>query len=409
MTKPDPKPVRPKVVVVYHFFAHYRAAVMRELLDSDRFEFLMAGDRVGRPSEQVKPWDDYPPERFLFLPCRWLKGPIMWQRGLIRMALRRDLRAIVYLGNAYWPSTWLSALLARLSGKHVLFWTHGWRKPDRQFRKRRFRCTFYKIAHDLLFYGHTGKMHGIDAGLDPDAIHVIYNSLDYDWQCQTRAKVTDHDIRRQRADLFPDSANPLVFFSGRLIPSCRLDMLLDAMAILAGEGHPVDALLVGGGPEQAALQQQADTLGLNVCFYGPCYDENILARLMMASNVTVSPGKIGLTAIHSLTYGTPVITHDNSDYHGPEYEAIMSGITGELFAHEDVRSLADAILNWTSTEYPRADIRARCHHIVDRFWNPKFQRLAIERALDRRPADDLFWMKEPLPDDYPLNPGALMP
>jgi glycosyltransferase involved in cell wall biosynthesis len=291
MTRETATPDVPRVVFAYHCVPHYRDAVMRELIRSDRFHIYVLACPVCKDRSTVKVWDNPPADRFAENTYFSFRDVVFWQTGLLRLAWRKDTSAIVYLGNAYWPATWLSALLARLRGKHVLFWTHGWRKPDQHFLKRRFRCTFYKIAHDLLFYGHTGKMHGINAGLDPDSIHVIYNSLDYDWQCQTRATVTEQHIRQCRTELFPESSNPLVFFSGRLIPSCRLDMLLDAMAILRDDGHPVDALIVGSGPEQDALQQQARMLELNVRFYGSCYDEAVLAKLIMASNVTVSPRK----------------------------------------------------------------------------------------------------------------------
>ncbi len=44
----------------------------------------------------------------------------MIQRGLLLLTLRRDLFAIIYLGVALWPSTWLSAIVVRLTGKRVL-------------------------------------------------------------------------------------------------------------------------------------------------------------------------------------------------------------------------------------------------------------------------------------------------
>ena len=39
---------------------------------------------------------------------------------------------------------------------------------------------------------------------------------------------------------------------------------------------------------------------------------------------------------------------------------------------------------------PPEAVRAACDALVDRFWNPAYQRRAIERAVCREPADDLF-------------------
>jgi glycosyltransferase involved in cell wall biosynthesis len=44
-----------------------------------------------------------------------------------------------------------------------------------------------------------------------------------------------------------------------------------------------------------------------IVFYGESYNERELAPLIALADVCVSPGNVGLTAIHALTYGTPVI------------------------------------------------------------------------------------------------------
>ena len=59
-----------------------------------------------------------------------------------------------------------------------------------------------------------------------------------------------------------------------------------------------------------------------------------------------------------------------------------------------MEGLAAVIKRWTATRYPDESIRAACHEIIDRFYNPAFQRRAIERCLDGLPADDLFWMRD---------------
>src|SRR5439155_1448825 len=105
----------------------------------------------------------------------------------------------------------------------------------------------------------------------------------------------------------------------------------------------INVLLVGDGPEKESLQSMAARLRIPVKFFGACYDEATLARLTMVAHVTVSPGKIGLTAMQSLAYGTPVITHDDHTAQGPEWEAILPGRTGALFHAGDVRHLASVI------------------------------------------------------------------
>jgi len=388
----QPGPSRPKVAVVYHFFPHYREPIMRELLDSDRYEFIAVGDRSDPTGGQIKTWETCPPQRFVYAPFRSLRYPIGLQRGLLRLAMRRDLHAIVYLGNAFWPCTWLSAIIARMAGKRVLFWTHGWTRRDRGLT-RVLRRTFYRLGHGLLLYGHLAKMIGMDEGFSPERLYVAYNSLDYERQKEVRAAVTPENVQRRREELFPGSQRPMVICTTRLIPVRRLDQLLEAMGLLKTEGHEVDLLLVGDGPERAHLERLARDDGLSVRFFGACYDEKTIAELVMSANVSAAPGKVGLTAMHSLAFGTPVITHGDIAHQMPEWEAIIPGRTGDLFQRDSVTALAGVIRRWTTSRYPDESVRAACYAVIDRFYNPRFQRLVIERALEGKPADDLFWMK----------------
>ena len=69
----------------------------------------------------------------------------------------------------------------------------------------------------------------------------------------------------------------------------------------------------------------------NCIFYGATYDEKELSKLIYMSDLTVSPGNIGLTAIHSLSYGTPVCSHSNFNNQMPESEAIINFENGFFF------------------------------------------------------------------------------
>ena len=383
-----------RVAVVFHSFAHYRQAALEQLAGSPNHHYVFVAQRDDPYQVGVKP--AHLPESAPFVTTPWIclgRRPL-WQRGLIRLALRRDLDTIIYHGNANWPSTWLSAMIARLGGKRVLFWTHGWVRRERG-RAAWIRCRFYRLAHGLLLYGHGAKMIGLEAGFAAERLHVIYNSLDYDAQRMLRQRVDHERILQIRAQLFDAPRLPMVICTSRLIRTRRLDLLFQSLVQLRQQGHEVRLLLVGDGEERPALERLACDLDLPVNFYGACYDEQVLAELIMAAHLTVSPGPIGLTAVHSLAYGTPVITHDDADDQGPEWEAIVPSVTGDFFTKGQATDLARVIRRWTQSPQPQAAIRAQCHRVIERFYNPRFQRIAIDRAVSGQPADDLFWMKDP--------------
>ena len=378
-----------RVAVVYDFFPHYRVAVMRELLASREHDyFLVADEKPMDPS--LKAWQVEDRSRFIHAPYRRLAGKLHFQKGLLGLMLRRDFDAVIFMAYPNFLSTWMSALAARLTGKRVLFWTHGWTRSERG-PKAWIRCGFYRLADALLLYGHTAKARGLSHGFSAERLHVIYNSLDYEAQKQVRSSIRPEDIADTRARLFERPEWPVVICSARLTRSCRLDLLLEAQLRLCAENHPFNIILVGDGPERPALESRARQARLPVHFHGACYDEKVLATLTMAAHVTVSPGKVGLTAMQSLAYGVPVITHDDMEAQGPEVEAIFPGRTGDLFRRNDVTDLARSIRQWTQRD-PGSDLRAECHRLLECPYNPTFQRRAIDRAVSGLPADDLFGM-----------------
>lgn len=384
------------VAVVHHFFAHYRGAIIEELVKSGSHDYSFVGDNVDPQGLGRVAYEFSDGARFIHAPCIAMAGGVLLQRGLIRLALSRKFDAVVYLGDVHYASTWVSAALARLTGKRVLFWTHGWLKNEDGLRSS-LRCAFYRIAHGLLLYGDRAKQIGLTKGFHADDLYVIYNSLDKRTQERVRSEITADDIRSERIRLFGHWDRPVVICAGRLVRERRLDLLLEAAHSLQEEGHRIDILLVGDGPEKASLEASARDKQVCASFPGACYDERQLGLMFMLSNVTVFPGAIGLTAMHSLVYGTPVITHDDAEDQKPEWEAIVPDVNGQLFKKGDVGGLARAIGAWTRTALPDETVRRQCYTSIDRHYDPRYQTQMIDLAVTGRSADAVEGSGMPIP------------
>jgi glycosyltransferase involved in cell wall biosynthesis len=101
---------------------------------------------------------------------------------------------------------------------------------------------------------------------------------------------------------------------------------------------------------------------------------------------------VGLTAMQSLAYGTPVITHGDCERQAPEWEAIVPGETGAVFECGSAESLAGAVRDWLSRNPDREAVRKRCYGIIERYFNPHTQCQIIERAVAGKPAvEDPYW------------------
>ena len=312
----------------------------------------------------------------------------MWQWGSITWAIKPEFDTVIMHAVPHWPCTWIGGILARMMGKRVFFWGHGYLYEPKGF-KGLMRRMFYAIPNAHMFYGRIAKVIAMKHGWTPEKLHVIYNSLNTSQQRKIRDESTKEQALEVRRQIFGND-NPVAICTTRLIAIRRLDLLLDSIHTLKERGRAVNLILVGDGPESQRLRKQAEQLNLPVHFEGACYDERRIAQLVMASNVTVAPGKVGLTAMHSMVYGVPVVTHGDAFDQMPEWEAIIPDKTGSLFQSGNVQSLSDAILKWTESQFPDAETQRACHKIIDRFWNPEFQRQAIENAVLVMDADDLM-------------------
>ena len=298
-------------------------------------------------------------------------GKLVWQKGALRKAFAKNYDAYILTGNPGIRSNWIIALWARLRGKPVYLWSHGLHGDERGMKLRK-NMWYFRLAGHLLLYGERPYRLLLDKGYPAGRMTVIYNSLDYEKQLAIRARIGDRGFIRN----YFGNDLPLLTFVGRLTVSKRLDMLLGAMAALATSGSPCNLVLIGDGPAREQLEKLAGALGLadQVWFYGETYDDHIIGSFLYYSAACVSPGNVGLTAIHSLTFGTPVVTHANGDKQGPEYEAVAPGVSGSLFEEGDTVSLAEAVRPWLElTQEQRETTREACYAVVDGKLNPARQ------------------------------------
>ena len=386
-----------KVAVAYHFFAHYRTPVIKELVDRGQYSYLFFGNTSDPNSSGIVSATFSKKIKFYKLPTWRIGGVFIFQSGLLRLALRKDIQAIIFLGNVKFLMTWAAAGLARLAGKRVLFWTHGWLREEFGMMGW-LRKIFYRLANGLLLYGNRARQIGIQAGFAPEDLYVIFNSLDTKRQQKLRDKLEPDDFWEVRQSLFSTPDRPLLIGVGRLTHDKRFDLLIQAAWQLKESGRPVNVLVVGEGSEYDTLVDLSKEYELEVCFYGACYHEYTLAKLIAAANVFVVPGSIGLSAIHSLVYGTPIVTHDCQDNQKPEWEAIIPGLNGSLYTFGEVDELVKAIQYWLHDGLTPDEVRKACYSVVDQYYNPRFQRCEIERALANKPARG-----------YPLPESLVLP
>ena len=72
---------------------------------------------------------------------------------------------------------------------------------------------------------------------------------------------------------------------------------------------------------------------------------------------------------------------DNFGMQMPEFESIISGVTGSFFKEDDTNDLAKQIAIWLTNEKSREEIRSNCYKVIDEKWNPNYQIEIIKQHL----------------------------
>ena len=119
-----------------------------------------------------------------------------------------------------------------------------------------------------------------------------------------------------------------LLFVGRLQSRKGLDKLILAFSQLRGRLPEETTLdIVGDGELMADLKTLAESCHVthHVRFHGTITDHERLSKFFESAYAYVSPGPVGLGAIHSLAYGVAVVTR-RDERHGPE---------GEILVHEE--------------------------------------------------------------------------
>ncbi|WP_220462793.1 glycosyltransferase [Flaviflexus equikiangi] len=248
--------------------------------------------------------------------------------------LKQNYDAVIFLGDWKYLSTWIGQIIVRLRGRKSFLWTIGWHRPETGF-KSFLRKTFYNLSHKLLLYGVDGRDIGCRSGFSAKKMAVVGNS---------------HDIKANpqlNSESFPYSENCLrVGAVIRLQESRRFDLLFHAVKKIKNRGIGCQIVLVGEGPVRQELQELSDQMDLRVEFLGAVYDPIELQSIYKELHLTVIPEAAGLTVINSLSHGVPVITSRDPFVQGPEFRAVIDGMTGSLYDPRNIVDLEAKILKW---------------------------------------------------------------
>jgi glycosyltransferase involved in cell wall biosynthesis len=268
---------------------------------------------------------------------------LMWHAAQWRSAKQHMCDVLVLSWNVQYLSLVPALLRARKNGIKTILWGHGFSKQESGARKF-LRDAVGRLADALVFYDYNTARAFLDAGWPEYKIHVAPNSLDQAAIQQARAYWLNPSGRLesfQQENGLAGRKN--IIYVGRIYEENRLDLLLQALPELA-QKHPTVQLLVIGSLNDTAgvLQQLAEKTGVSdrVKWLGAIYGEHDIAPYMLSSCLFCYPANIGLSIMHAMGYGVPVVTGDQTSSHNPEIHVLRNGVNGCEFKHLDIASLS---------------------------------------------------------------------
>lgn len=367
-----------KLCCFFNYPPLYRESIYKEI---DRFydtQFYFGREVEGQKNSRIKKLNfNIFKNRPIEFDNVMIAGKYLWRRKLLRLIFSK-YDVIILTGDFCW--TYLPfLLLCKLTKKRVFAWGHGEKSNTR--KAWRFEKKIYDWLTGYFTYGDGGRNRLIEFGIPQDKLHVIYNSLVEKVDREANAKLKDSILKNHFKNEYP-----IVLFIGRLTPQKRLSQLIEMQYIHFNQDFHYNLLIIGDGKEKETLENMAAKYGLcnYIWFYGECYDEKYLNTLIFNSDLCVSPGNVGLTALHVMQYGVPVITHDDFELQMPEYEAIIPSKTGLLFRLGSLFDMAETVKNWLtnySSQTQREIIRQNCYDVIDSHFNSVYQINLLKKIL----------------------------
>lgn len=364
-----------KVCCVFNYNPLYRKPIYSAMDREFDCDFYF-GDKVFPPIES---FDAKDLKGFKgFLKAKKI-GRLIWYSGIGKIFTRKYTHYIV-TGDISIILIWLIIYFAKITNRKVYLWTHGLTHRNQSPIEKCILNMFFAKSTGILMYNKHFCENMLNIGCKRENLHVFHNSLNTSMQSDIYSRLQLTNVYKEyfKNDL------PTILYIGRIQKHKRVDLLIEAMHLLQNKGIDLNLVIIGSNVDDDFLEIKIKEYDMcnRVWMYGPCFDEDKNAELIYNANVCVSPGNVGLTAIHVLSYGTPVITHNNFRKQMPEFEAIIHNKTGAFFQENDVHDLADSIQRWVFiSDEERTECRRLARETIVNEWSVDFQLKLLKDIL----------------------------
>jgi glycosyltransferase involved in cell wall biosynthesis len=280
------------------------------------------------------------------------------------------------------PPYLLGLLQSRLRGGRSALWVEvtfdSWVRRSRA--KESLKRRVFAAADGILTVGQDGRAYARKYGAEDARIHYLPHVVDAR-RFALEAAEDEAGPNRLRAEL--GLSGVTFVYVGRLWSGKGVADLIAAFAIARRSSKlDLSLLLVGDGPDEAALRSRCAADGLQGVVFAGFHQQDELAAFYAASDVFVFPtlgDPYGLVVDEAMACSLPVLS---STAAGEIGRRVTNGVTGFLFKSGDVTTLAEHMVHLAEDRVLRRAMGARAASRVSwqspDAWARQFERVVHE-------------------------------
>lgn len=337
--------VQGKILIFQRIIPHYRKEVFKKLSE------LFPGLKIfyGQPSAGESLSNAASLDSSIFEPCGNLylnNSGSIFISGILRKLFRYKPEIVISVFNVGNLNIYLLFLLKPFMNFKIILWSFGY-DPARGFDPGnnftdKIRLMLSQKADAVIFYWDKGRETVSEFSEKTDHYFTAPNTLDTDrlFELKNEFDIKGKELIKNELGI---QQKYNFIYTGRLLKDKEVDILLKAFSVIEKKRTDCRLTIIGDGPESSALKIIAEELNLKkVFFLNEILDEEITWKWIYAGDVYVMPGRLGLSVVHSFSFGTPVISQNKEGhFHGEGVGYLKNGVNGFLVKDGDINELAE--------------------------------------------------------------------
>jgi glycosyltransferase involved in cell wall biosynthesis len=313
-----------KIAFIQPIITSYRVEFFRQL--SKRYDLDVVACKPNK-KEGFNTAESYPFNTLTSF-IKFKFGRFFYQTGLLKL----KHPVILSYGNLNNIALWLLLLKSSLfTGQKVILHGQGLYNGA-GFVKRLMYKAALSLADAYVCYNAFSRDETIKVlPLFKMKLHYASNTLFLNTSLSEK-ELTDNSERKD------------ILYVGRLRNDCGLDLLIEALQQLKSNSNNNIRLKVIGEGELFEEYKKKYCRYNNIVFLGAIYEEEEILKVSKTCFCGIYPGDAGLSVVHYMSMGLPIIVHDSFNLHmGPEPAYVKEGQCGVFFERNNALSMARAI------------------------------------------------------------------